>query len=75
MRPPFSYQAEFLFHLNIKHILRAASEGINIISFTFIYYYLLIYLDKFWMNKGKLTRAGFEPADLRIDMPALYQLS
>ena len=31
------------------------------------------FLDTCWMNKEKFTRAGFEPADLRIDVPALYQ--
>ena len=34
-----------------------------------------IFKDKFWMNKEKFTRVGFEPGDLRIDVPALYQLS
>ena len=32
-------------------------------------------LDKFWMNKENITRAGFEPATLRIHVPVLYQLS
>ena len=32
-------------------------------------------IDTFWMNKEKLTRAGFEPATYRIDVPGLYQLS
>ena len=27
------------------------------------------------MNKEKLTRAGLETCDLRIDVPGLYQLS
>ena len=34
------------------------------------------FLDKFWMNKEKFTRVGFEPATSGLhDVPTLYQLS
>ena len=32
-------------------------------------------LDKFWMNKEKLTRAGLEPATSGLSCRRLYQLS